>query len=312
MSMDDIIQLIRDWPDCEQITRNDLKQPTSELVQKLYFRILIEMGLCESGLLANQADFETLSEIGEEMDLFKNMLPVLSLQSAIVNVLTQICGTTNFGLSDLTNPTPKRTVNFLGRLLNFYSFCNGEYEKVQEVQASIDACFKEKEEKIGMIEKLRNQNNIEASRACEEKNLLASTMEEKERLDGRMQELLKEQHFLIEIKDKLKRELEAACLQTQEIQQEVLHLEKEKEDLQGAIQGAAVIAKLDEDITRLNEEMESRRKKIIETKKWIDQLKSSDIVLKSILEVGKQYATEKSSKTNWTTKIQEINVGCFD
>lgn len=311
MTIDDILTFLQDFPDCDQITKNDLKNPTTELVQKLYFKILIEMGLCESGLIGNQADFETLTEFGEEMDLFKQMLPIMSLQSAIVNILTRICGTTNFGLNDITNPDSKRTLLFLGRLLNFYTFCNGEYGKVEEVQTLIDACIRERDEKIAKIEKLRIQNNIEAGNACEEKNILASTMEENEILDGRMKDLLVKQNSLLETKEGFKKELEVTCQQIQDIEKEVHQMEKEKDSLQGAIEGAAVIAKLEEEITVKNEEMEMRRRKIVDTKKRIDQVENSNLVLKSILEVGKQYASEKSNQKSLVSKIQELNVSKF-
>lgn len=76
----------------EGLTVKDLKQPTPELVQKIYFNILIDLGLDEAIINCQQAEFDLLDEIGDHPDIYKSMLAILSLQAACHNTLEHISG----------------------------------------------------------------------------------------------------------------------------------------------------------------------------------------------------------------------------
>lgn len=80
----------------EGLTVKDLKQPTPELVQKIYFHIMIDLGLDEAIINCQQAEFDLLDEIGDHPDIYKSMLAILSLQAACHNILEHISGKRNY------------------------------------------------------------------------------------------------------------------------------------------------------------------------------------------------------------------------
>ena len=84
----------------EGLTIKDLKQPTPEIVQKIYFQILIDLGLDEAIINCQQAEFDLLDEIGDHPDIYKSMLAILSLQAACHNTLEHISGERNYYLGD--------------------------------------------------------------------------------------------------------------------------------------------------------------------------------------------------------------------
>ena len=76
----------------EGLTVKELKQPTAELVQKIYFHVLIDLGLDEAIINCQQAEFDLLDDIGDHPDIYKSMIATLSLQSACHNTLDHITG----------------------------------------------------------------------------------------------------------------------------------------------------------------------------------------------------------------------------
>ena len=92
-SHEDILTFIKSINDnLNGLNIKDLKQPTPELVQKIYYFILIDLGLDEAIINSQQAEFALLDEIGDHLDIYKSMLPILSLQAACHNTLEHISG----------------------------------------------------------------------------------------------------------------------------------------------------------------------------------------------------------------------------
>lgn len=90
---EDILRFIKDINETfNGLTVKDLKQPTAELVQKIYFHILIDLGLDEAIINSQQAEFDLLDDIGDHPDIYKSMMATLSLQSACHNTLEHITG----------------------------------------------------------------------------------------------------------------------------------------------------------------------------------------------------------------------------
>ena len=322
-----ILAFIKDLNELfEGLTVKDLKQPTPELVQKIYFNILIDLGLDEAIINCQQAEFDLLDEIGDHPDIYKSMLATLSLQAACHNTLEHISGekiiiwgpfcvnltffigTTTFSLSDLLNPHPKRTQRFLSVLQNFWTFCNSINHKVVDVQDEIDKLLVEKKKEESTLDDYRNKINHIKSRNVEEAEEVKIMTSKIENLQKKSQELLAEKEELYALNINLKEKLEDASKATHILDEKVKALETDRDNLQGAVDGAAAIKKLEDDLVKTKEERECRERLRLESADRVTAVERSTTVLNSILEIVQQYSSEKSEIRNFETKIQEIKV----
>ena len=217
-------------------------------------------------------------------------------------------GSTTFSLNDLLNPTPKRTQRFLSVLQNFWTFCNSINDKVMEVQDHIDGLLNEKKKEESTLDDYRNRINQVKSKAVEEAETVKILEMENEDLKKKSQELLAEKEELHGLNSKLKEKLEEATKKSLEIDAQVKALETERDNLQGAVDGAAAIKKLEDELQKNKEERECREKLRMETAEKMTAVERSAIVLNSILEVVQQYSAEKTDIMNFESKIKEINV----
>ena len=120
--------------------------------------------------------------------------------------------------------------------------------------------------------------------------------------------MLAEKEELHGLNSKLKEKLEEATKKSLEIDAQVKALETERDNLQGAVDGAAAIKKLEDELQKSKEERECREKLRMETAEKMTAVERSAIVLNSILEVVQQYSAEKTEIMNFESKIKEINV----
>ena len=217
-------------------------------------------------------------------------------------------GSTTFSLNDLLNPTPKRTQRFLSVLQNFWTFCNSINDKVMEVQDHIDGLLNDKKKEESTLDDYRNRINQVKSKAVEEAETVKILEMENEDLKKKSQELLAEKEELHGLNSKLKEKLEEATKKSLEIDAQVKALETERDNLQGAVDGAAAIKKLEDELQKSKEERECREKLRMETAEKMTAVERSAIVLNSILEVVQQYSAEKTEIMNFESKIKEINV----
>jgi len=305
---------ILDWlkentQNSEEYTLQNVRNPSAPFVQKVYINILTELGLSDSICNTQQAEFEILDEVGDHHDLYKIMLPLVSLQAACTNMLNQICGdgNYNFGLNDLMNPDPKRTQKFLSVLINFWMFCNSVYQKVDAAQKYVDEIIDMKKRMISDIENYRNKINQMKSRAVEEKELARSVEAESEELRARVEQLKETGEQLSARNTKLKSEIEEARKKTSDLEAEHKGLETERDNLQGIVDGAAAIQRLDDELVKMREELSHKETQKVQFSERISAMERNATDLNSMFEVVKQYSNEQAELKNLKVKIQEIN-----
>lgn len=217
-------------------------------------------------------------------------------------------GTTTFSLSDLLNPHPKRTQRFLSVLQNFWTFCNSINHKVVDVQDEIDKLLIEKKKEESTLDDYRNKINHIKSRNVEEAEEVKIMTSKIENLQKKSQELLAEKEELYALNINLKEKLEEASKATHVLDEKVKALETDRDNLQGAVDGAAAIKKLEDDLVKTKEERECRERLRLESADRVTAVERSTTVLNSILEIVQQYSSEKSEIRNFESKIQEIKV----
>ena len=291
----------------QEISLRDIQSPSAKFVQEAYFRLLCELGVSET-IISTQAEFHVLDDIGEHVDIYKTMLPILSLKAAIVNILSQITGETTFGISDLLDPHPRRTRKFLSALQNFWAFCDSTYSSVAEAQEEVDKFLHAKKEFLNNIEQYKVQINERKSRAVLEEEKIQATNQEIEFLTKRMSELMLQKEELDVIKEKLNKDLEMGHLKTQELLEQVKRLELERNNLQGVVDGAATIQRLSDEQSRMRKDLDDKEALQRDNAKKLNAIEQAINVLKSILEEVNKYCSEQGKVKNFDLKIREINV----
>ena len=293
--------------DFQEVSLRDLQSPSAIFVQKVYFHVLCDLGVTDT-IVSTQAEFNVLDDIGEHVDIYKTMLPILSLKAAIVNILSQITGGTTFGISDLLDPHPKRTRKFLSALQNFWTFCSSTYSSVEAAQEEVDNLIQAKKSFQNKIEQYKVQINERKSRAVLEEEKIQTTNQEIEFLTKRTNELMIQKEELDVLKEKLNKDLEIGHLKTQELVEQVKRLEMERNNLQGVVDGAATIQRLHEEQSRMRKDLDDKESLQRDNAEKLNSIEQVINVLKAILEEVNKYCSEQGKIKNFDSKIREINV----
>merc|ERR1711974_493017 len=168
----DIEQLLdcvrrNEWSN-EPVTKRDLEDPTAQFVQTVFFNFLTGIGYSKTLLNTNQSEFCILEELGEHAGMYHDVLPVISLQAAMQDLLSKIGGDVNFSIHDLIEPKAKRFKRFLTILVNFYLFSDEQYSKVEDIKNDVDKCVQAKKDFASKNEELRNKISHFKSKKVEE------------------------------------------------------------------------------------------------------------------------------------------------
>ena len=206
------------------------------------------------------------------------------------------------------NPDPKRTQKFLSVLITFWMFCNSVFPKVEEAEKDVDEIIGMKKNMISDIEKYRNKINQMKSRAVEEKELARSVEAESEELRARVEQLKETGEQLSARNTKIKSDIEEARKKTSDLEAEHKGLETERDNLQGIVDGAAAIQRLDDELVKMREELSNKETQKVQFSERISAMERNATDLNSMFEVVKQYSNEQAELKNLKVKIQEINV----
>lgn len=177
-----------------------------------------------------------------------------------------------------------------------------------DVQDEIDKLLLEKKKEESTLDDYRNKINHIKSRNVEEAEEVKIMTSKIENLQKKSQELLAEKEELYALNMNLKEKLEDASKATHDLDEKVKALETDRDNLQGAVDGAAAIKKLEDDLVKTKEERECRERLRLESADRVTAVERSTTVLNSILEIVQQYSSEESGVRNFETKIQEIKV----
>jgi len=303
-----ILDFIHDYiPDSKNVTIKDLRMPTPMFVQTIYVKILLELGLDESIVNPQQASFDLLQDVGEHTEIYKTMLQAISLQAACVNVLTTLNGDTSFGLSDLLDPHPKRTIRFLSCLQNFWLFCNSTYSQVDEVMNEKDKHISTRNDLKQKYEDYRNKINRLKCKAAEDAEAVKSAEDENENLRQILNDLFQKKKNLEDCSNMVKAQMEEEAKRIAEMEETIEKLKTEKLNLHGIVDGEAAIEKLVEESEGLREHLSAKGRQKLQQEKLLQSQDQALSVLKSILEIAELTANEKKEIKNFDSKIQEIN-----
>ena len=182
------------------------------------------------------------------------------------------------------------------------------FPKVEEAEKDVDEIIGMKKNMISDIEKYRNKINQMKSRAVEEKELARSVEAESEELRARVEQLKETGEQLSARNTKIKSDIEEARKKTSDLEAEHKGLETERDNLQGIVDGAAAIQRLDDELVKMREELSNKETQKVQFSERISAMERNATDLNSMFEVVKQYSNEQAELKNLKVKIQEINV----
>ena len=160
MSLPDLLNNLQMILTEEDVGRPDLTAPTPQRVQMLYIKLLMEFGMSESmlqpaagfhGLHAAQGGGRRGGQGGggggavgagswdDHPYLYEHNQDVDTLKDAVSYFFDTVGHVERpaFGLLDLIEPEPKRTRRFLASMVNFWQFCNTNYEDANEGREAV-------------------------------------------------------------------------------------------------------------------------------------------------------------------------------
>ena len=238
--------------------------------------------------------------------MYRDVLPVISLQAAMQDLLTKIGGDVNFSIHDLISPKTKRFKRFLTILINFYRFSENEYSKVEEIKNDLDKFVKAKKDFAGKNEELRNKITQVKSKAVEEAAEEEELKAELEIINMKFSEGNAKCKEVSELKNIEKQRFEEEEIKTKELEEELKKLESERDQLNAIVDAEAIMARLDQDVVKYDEELAGKEKMLVENRHRVEEIEKSNKDWKSMLEIVQQISSEKIDSKRINNKVEEI------
>ena len=238
--------------------------------------------------------------------MYQEVLPLMTLQAAMQNLLTRIVGDHNFGLSDLISPSSKRFRKFLSILANFYMFTDVEYGKVEKVRNDVENSVKAKKELAVKIEDYKNKINFYKSKAVEEAAEEDGLREEKAELEKKLDEMTKEHMRITAVKNKEKQVYEEEEMKTKVLEDELRRLENERDQIQAVVDAEAIMKRLDKELAEYAEELAIKEKNHVANRNRLEEVEKSTKECQSMFETVQQISSEKQTSKSIQNIVEEM------
>jgi len=301
--LDDILDFLLDHniDQLGKITLNELKNPTMEMVQKIYVFYLMEFGFSESLLLI---PFDALDDI-EHQEVYREFIPTLNLLAAINHIFSKF-GCIGFGIQDLISPTAKRTQKYISVIQNFWSFCNQQVDNVDAIQNKVKGMVdqrKQLEKNIDDFKVKINEAKVKALQDKQEEEEYQKKMTSLEDIINN--DLMPRRQELLDRVNTIKNELASVTTRVSDIKEKVSKMETEKERLQGRLEGAQVIQQLTAELRDLEEEMSAKEKRKREFRRSLEVLDRVKRDFTAFHELAQQVAQEHQKTKDLSLKIRD-------
>lgn len=298
----EILDFLKANLDMNNLTLQELKNPTPVVVQNVYVRILREVGFDTDAMLMPSMELQNSLD---HFDIVKEMIPTLSLQAGCSYLVTKLVGDTSFGIMDLLRPTAKRTQRFVSVLQNFWLFCNQRVAETDAVQASVVELVNQKQRFEDEIENFKAEINRCKCKAVEDKAAEESLHEEIEELKKQLEGFTPRREELDREKVYLDEELARLGASSDEMEARRKKLQTEIGTLQGVFEGAATLEKLDRELAQLAEVLEAKELRKLEFRNNLEALERTREEYTAVLELVKQIAKEEQKVREIVARIRE-------
>jgi len=280
----------------------DLKSPTASFVQLVYIRILQDLGFNTGSMLVPSMD---VMDSLDHPEVYKEMIPTLSLQAGCHHLLSQLVNENSFGIMDLLRPSVKRTQGFFSVLQNFWLFCNQRVPEVDRLVASVENKVEERVRLEARIEDFKARINQRRSKAVEDRATEEALVEDIEELKRSLEELTGKREVLDGEKLEVEQKLATLAATWEEMEVKKTRLSKEIATLQGVFEGAAIMDRLDQEIAQLNEDLEGKETRKVEFRNNLEVLERSKEEYGAALELIKAISKEGERMREMVGRLRE-------
>lgn len=300
-----IVEFLVNKLDMNQVTIQHLKNPTAVLVQDVYVRMLTELGFHTDSML--QPSLELMNTM-DHPEVLKDMIPTLSLQAGLVDLIGSLAGKdsfVDFGIMDLLKPTTKRTARFISVMQNFWLFCNQRHEEADGALKGVEGLVEKRVKLENLIEDYKNNINRRRRKAVEDKATEDALCEEIEGLRADLESWGPRREELDREKAQLDGELGRLHAETEEAEARKRKLQAEIAALQGVFEGAATMEKLDQEIGQLVEDLQYIERNKLKLRNNLEALERTRVEYMAVLELVRQIAREEQKTREIMGKIRE-------
>ncbi|KAJ8038002.1 Kinetochore protein Nuf2 [Holothuria leucospilota] len=166
LSSSDIVQGLQDYFPDEPFSEDDFKSPQPNRIH-LAYSLLLECVTNADLNRVSQAQFAASQAITNP-EYAENIIPTIQFALALQRVLVT-CHVSDFKITDLQQPKPKRTRRFLSALINFARFRDCRLQEYAAIKDGIEKVKEEHSAKMKSINSLKERiNQIRSARAEEE------------------------------------------------------------------------------------------------------------------------------------------------
>ena len=261
------------------ITVNKIKKPTVQFAQEIILAVLSESGFNMStnftrslNLEMNNGNYgENCLKILQVMVTARKLFDNLAL-AAMENSFI------SFGMNDLLQPESKRMKYFLSHFINYWLFCNSQYDVFLEIYTEVEAKANQGLKFDQMIEDAKKEKEdlrkTRATSAVKAEKLNGKMVNDKEKL----QKLSEDAHNLKEKRDEVKKEISMMQDNETELDAELQQLEKNEFRLKSMAKSEELKQKMESQLERLQLEEAEKMEQVKAYQKKEEVLSSEDIL----------------------------------
>jgi len=285
-----------------KIAKADLLNPTSNFVQEIMYKLLIEIGMSEAMLEA------------PNMMASASSIPPNIQEALVLNVVCQKFfrrikfHQLQFGLSDLTKPEGPRLCKFLWNISNFWLFVNANYEKVEAVKQRVEDKAKQARNIRSEIEEKankRDQLRIEAETMKMRNDQLEKDIEATK---AGMAQAQADCVQLQEASKDIKARNRAATDEKDALKTKVEKLEKEKKRLDTLVSMDQTKHSMEKEVKHLKDEHEKKELDIQRIKRDLQDLNNQMEELKARQGDMKELSDLKECIRTSETTVQQLQL----
>ncbi len=270
----------------QDVGRHDLEAPTKDRICLIYLKMLLEFGMSQERLTSAVPLDPTSGGIASEHpELFQHTLQQDRLLAALRMFFQDIRHPDAFGLMDLLRPDPLRTRAFLSSMANFWGFCNGHFEKVEEVrgrvaekkaaQEKLEHQLREVKDRIGRARKRNAEDAVKT-------NDLDKTIAE---IGAAMQELAKETESLNARSAETKAALMEERDKENKLSGELADLNRQTDALTAALKGADLADEMKAELKRQKDALDDLHARMHKMDKQLEEMDEKTSCLKNAQKV---------------------------
>jgi len=238
------------------IQKSDLTSPGWQQVQVIYYKLMMEFGFSDflDKPSAGQGDLMSVPSTWDECpESYAAVNTADDLLVALDYFFKSINHGKTINLGDLMEPEGKRTRRFLSAIVNYWYFCNSNFQMFSEVHKGVERRAKDKEALVKYNETLKTKvgkiRKSNAEDAIKERDLQEKIQE----MLGSINELLRAVEALKERSRAAKEALMGAQAAEKRAERETEELKRKREVLRKAMKNAGDMVDMETDVARLRE-----------------------------------------------------------